>query len=124
MTIIEAISRTDALKQNTYSQEQKVAWLNKLDGMVKRHIIDTHHGGDGITFTGYTDETPTDTELLVPEPYTDMYQRWLEAQIDLANGEYRKYNASITLFNTEYQVYASDYHRNHMPVEHGKRFLF
>ena len=124
MTIIEAISRTDGLKQNSYTQKEKIVWLNKLDGMVKRQIIDTHEGGEELVFTGYTEQTPLDTVLLVPEPFTDVYQRWLEAQIDLTNGEYDKYNAAISLFNTEYQAFENDYHKNHMPKSKGNRFLF
>lgn len=123
MTIMEAISRTDGLKQNTYTQDEKIAWLNKLDGMVKKFIIDTHEGGEGVTFSGYTGETDLNTELLVPEPFTDVYQRWLEAQIDLTNGEYDKYNASITLFDREYQHFADAYHRSHTPKSNG-RFVF
>ncbi len=124
MNIVEAISRTDGLKQNTYTQKEKIVWLNQLDGMVKRAVIDSHEGGDDVTFAGYTEETPMDTELLIPEPYTGVYQRWLEAQIDLANGEYDKYNAAITLFNTDFQAFSNDYHRNHMPKAKGSRFLF
>lgn len=123
MTIMEAISRTDGLKQNTFSNSDKVVWLNKVDGMVKCLIIDKHEGGEAVTFEGYTDETPMDTELLVPAPFDTLYQRWLEAQIDLANVEYDKYNASISLFNTEYHAFEDDYHRTHMPISHG-RFMF
>ena len=123
MTIMEAISHTDGLKQNSYSNTHKVEWLNKVDGMVKRLIIDTHEGGEAVTFTGYNDDTPMDTELLVPAPFDALYQRWLEAQIDLANAEYDKYNASISLFNTEYQAFENDYNRKHKPISRG-RFVF
>ena len=124
MTIIEAITNTDNLKRNSYSQKEKIAWLNKLDGMVKRLGLDTHDGGDSAAFTGYTEHTPLSTELLIPEPFTDVYQRWMEAQIDLANGEYGKYNASITLFDEAWEAYTNDYHRKHKPIGGGRRFLF
>ena len=124
MTIIEAITNADNLKRNSYSQKEKIVWLNKLDGMVKRIVLDTHEGGDSSAFTGYTEHTPLSTELLIPEPFTDVYQRWLEAQIDLANGEYGKYNASITLFDEAWEAYTNDYHRKHKPIGGGRRFLF
>ena len=44
MKIIEAINRIDSLKHNTYSNNEKLAWLSRLDSMVKRLIIDTHEG--------------------------------------------------------------------------------
>ena len=115
MKIIEAINRIDGLKHNTYSQNEKVAWLSRLDSMVKRMIIDTHEGSEDVSFTGYDDSTDPETELLVPEPFDEVYLRWLEAQIDYANGEYDKYNNSILMYQTAYDGYANYYNRNHMP---------
>ena len=91
--------------------------------MVKRHIIDTHTGADKVCFTGYTDKTALDTVLLAPEPFSEMYLRWMEAQIHYHNGEYGKYNNAILLFNTEFNAYAAFYNQHHMPVSKG-RFLF
>lgn len=124
MTIIEAINQIDNLKFNTFTQDQKVGWLSRLDNMVKTQIIDTHEGGEGVTFTGYNDDTDLHTKLLIPAPFDEVYLRWMEAQIDYNNGEIDKYNISITMFNTEYEAFATWYHRSHMPRSHGKRFIF
>lgn len=124
MKIIEAITRLDALKFNTYGQSDKVDWLSRLDSMVKNQVIDTHEGVEAVTFTGYDDSTSLDTELLVPAPYDEVYLRWLEAQIDYHNGEYDKYNNAIIMFNTAFEAYQSYYNRMHKPVSHGRRFLF
>ena len=115
MKIIEAINQIDSLKHNTYTQRDKILWLSRLDSMVKRLIIDTHEGGEDVIFTGYTETTDPETELLVPAPFDEMYLRWLEAQIDYANGEYGKYNNSILMYQTSYDGYAKYYNRNHMP---------
>ena len=115
MKIIEAINQIDSLKHNTYSQRDKILWLSRLDSMVKRLIIDTHEGGEDVIFTGYTETTDPETELLVPAPFDEMYLRWLEAQIDYANGEYGKYNNSILMYQTSYDGYSNYYNRNHMP---------
>ena len=124
MRINEAINRLDNLKLNTYTERDKVDWLSRLDYMVKQQIIDTHEGADGVTFTGYTDDTPTDTVLLVPAPYDEIYLRWMEAQIDYHNGEYDKYNNAIIMFNTVFNDYQKHYTRTHKPLQYGKRFLF
>lgn len=121
MTIIEAINRIDSLKHNTYTQSDKVEWLSRLDAMVKKHIIDTHDG-DEVTFTGYDDSTDLQTELLIPEPYAEVYLRWMEAQIDYYNGEYNRYNNSISMFNTAYNGYQNYYNRTHMPK--GNKFKY
>ena len=122
MKIIEVIDRIDSLKHNTYTQSDKIAWLSRLDHMVKRLIIDTHEGGEDVAFTGYDDNTDIMTELLVPAPFDEMYLRWLEAQIDYANGEYEKYNNSILMYQTVYDGYNNYYNRNHMPK--GKKIKF
>ena len=124
MTIHNAITRTDILKYNTYEPAEKIAWLSKLDWMIKKNIIDTHECAADVSFKGYDADTDTKTELLAPAPYDEVYLRWLEAQIDLANGEIDKYNASITMFNAEYEAFENYYNRNHMPLSAGSRFLF
>ena len=122
MTIIEALNYIDVLKPNTYSQTEKVRWLSRLDGRVKKEIIDTHEGGEDVVFSEYTDETPLDTVLLIPHPYDEIYALWLEAQIDYANAEYARYNNSISMFNASYASFENYYNRNHMPK--GQCFKF
>lgn len=124
MKIIEAITKLDSLKYNTYSQDDKIDWLSRLDKMVKDQIIDTHEGAESVSFDGYTVDTPPETVLLVPAPYDEVYLRWLEAQIDYHNGEYDKYNNAIIMFNTAFENYQSHYNSTHRPVQRGKRFLF
>ena len=124
MKIIEAINGLDALKFNTYSQDDKIQWLSRLDNMVKKQIIDTHEGAESVSFGGYTADTPLDTVLLVPAPWDEVYLRWLEAQIDYHNGEYDKYNNAIIMFNTAFEAYQKHYNSAHKPVQRGRRFLF
>ena len=123
MTIIEAINRIDDLKHNTYDQKDKLEWLSRLDSMVKRLIIDTHEGGDEVSFTGYDDSTDIHTELLIPAPFDEAYLRWMEAQIDYSNGEYDKYNNSIEMYNTSWTGYQNYYNRTHMPKGKSMKFF-
>lgn len=116
MTLMGAINHIDAVKPNGYSQVEKIRWLSTLDGIVKREIVDTHEGGESVTFKGYDETTVPTTELLVPHPYDDVYIRWLEAQIDYANGEYGKYNNSITMYNTAFSAYEKYYNRTNKPI--------
>lgn len=123
MTIIEAIALVDNLKPNTYTQDDKIRWLSKLDGVVKAEIIDTHQGGSEVAFRGYDETTPLDTVLLVPAPYDDIYRFWLEAQIDYTNADYDKYNNSITAYNTAYAAFERYYNRTHKPITHRLKFF-
>jgi len=126
MTIREAIDKIDVLLHNTYSTEEKVAWLSKLDWMVMKQVILTHAGAKDVVFDGYTTDTDMDTELLIPEPYCEAYTKWLEAQIHYNNAEYPKYNNAILMFNAEYEAYGAEYNRTHRPNNPagGNRFRF
>lgn len=124
MTIIEAITKIDEYKNNIYSQPDKICWLSRLDGMIKRLIVDTHEGKESVEFTGYDENTDLHTELLVPHPFDAIYLHWLEAQIDYYNGELNKYNNSITMFHSSFESFESDYKTNHKPISKGTRFLF
>lgn len=125
MTIAEVIAKVDALKPNTYAQEDKVDWLNNLDARVMSQIILTHERKDPCCcFYGYDSTTDQETELLVPAPYDEMYLRWLEAMIDYHNSEDDRYNNAIILFNNAYEGFKTHYTRTHMPIRKGDRFIF
>lgn len=116
MTLMEAISHVDSIKPNRYTAVEKIKWLSTLDGIIKTEIIDTHEGGEGARIPNYIDEDDLPTVLLVSAPYDDIYIRWLEAQIDYANGEYGKYNNSVNMYNSAFVAYAKYYNRTHKPI--------
>ena len=123
MTIFEAITKINNLKPNGYSDGDKVAWLSELDGQIKTEIIDTHEGGENVTFAPYDEDTDTNTELLVSAPYDDMYIKWLEAKIDYSNNEYARYNITSDAFNSVYAAFARYYNRHHMPIKTKLKFF-
>ena len=121
MKIIEAINRIDSLMRNTYTQNDKVAWLSEVEFDVVNNVINTHEG-DEITFSGYDGSTDLQTELLIPAPFDKVYLLWMEAQIDYYNGEYDKYNNAADLFTANYEAFKNYYNRTHKPK--GKKFKF
>ena len=123
MKLMEAIAAIDRLKSNSYDLKEKVQWLSALDAMVKQRIIDTHEGGEAVRWTSYTEQTPGDTQLLLPEPYDQLYLWWVSAQMDFLNGEITRYNNAIELFNSGYAAYADAYHRSHKPLTGQSDFL-
>ena len=123
MKICEAISQINSLKPNTYSDKQKIYWLNQLESMVKRLVIDTHEGGDQIAFDGFNENTSMETQLFMPSPFDMAYIYWLEAQIHYANEDIDMYNSAIMMFNATFSEYKADYKRNHATKGTG-RFRF
>ena len=117
MNIRETIETVDKMRPNQFSDSDKIRWLNELDGMVKKEIIDTHDGADLVTFTGYDEDTDQDTELLVGDSYTDLYLLFLMSKIDFFNAEYTRYNNDVSMFENRYSEYSAYYNRTHMPIQ-------
>lgn len=124
MIINDAIREVDRLKHNTHTDVEKVVWLERLDQMLYRTVIQTHEGDEDIALPSYDPDVDMETELMAPEPHDQMYIYWLMAQIDLANADINQYNVDITLFNDELTLYKAAYTRAHLPKSVGKRFLF
>lgn len=125
MTIYEAINLVNKLRPNQYGDNLKIKWLSKLDGQIYKEVFQTHEGNTTESFSGYDDNASQDTVLLVPYPYDeDIYNYFLQAQIDKENGEMGKYNQNITLYNNAYRNFQNDYNRTHMPLPKGTRFRF
>ena len=133
MTPNKAIEIIDNLRPNSYSEEDKLRWINELDGMVRRLVfqwdekylkeIEAQYKSEKITEEEYNElinktkpyiyPDDMDTELLIPAPYEDVYSLYLEAKIDYHNREYANYNNSAMMFESRYSEYKKDYIRNH-----------
>jgi len=125
MKVIDAIHEADALKANVFSQKAKITWLSRLDQRIKLEVFDTHLYNDGeeeITFTGYTPDDG-EKELLVHEPYAELYIHWLEAQIDYSNMEYDGFNAANAMFEAVYEQFRNHYNETHKPRGRKKTYF-
>ena len=120
MTVAEAIRLVDGLKPNMYTLEQKVGWLNTLDGMLFRDVILTHEHEAGAQFTPYDHRGDLRDTLIAPAPYDQVYTHWLASQIDLNNGEIEKYNENSALYNMALDTFTAWYNRYHMPLTRVK----
>lgn len=107
MTPNKAIEIVDGLKPNSYGEEDKLRWINELEGMVQRLVVQS----GTITQLSYPEDM--DKELLIRAPYDDVYTLFLEAKIDYYNKEITNYNNSAMMFEAQYNEYKKDYIRNH-----------
>lgn len=99
-TLEEVITRVDRLKPNQYTDRQKTAWINKVEGMLQTDVYDRqlHY----ITVLDY--EQDKDRVLLAPMPHSDIYDHYLMAMIDYTNGDVESYTNSMLMFNTAYNM--------------------
>jgi len=103
----KVIEIVDRLKPNSYSEEDKLRWINELEGMVQRLVIQA----DNIIEYVYPDDM--DRELMIPAPFDDVYSLFLEAKIDYYNKEIGNYNNSAMMFEAQFSEYKKDYIRKH-----------
>lgn len=100
MKIREIIDRVDAVKPNVFTPEVKLDWINKIEGRLCADVF--LMSTPQIRELVYRYPEDMDAEPLVTSPHDDIYELWLTAQIDFANGEYNRYNNSMTAFNAAY----------------------
>lgn len=116
MKILEAITQLQSVKPNQYDDETHIRWLSDLDGLIFNEIIRWHEGTDEVKHGPYSTED-LDTELMVQEPYADVYIKYLAAQVDFFNAEVARYNNSMIMFNVALSTYADWYNRTHQPKQ-------
>ena len=116
MTLGQALETTDELKANHYSEEVKIRWVNDLESLLYYELIYWHEDAPAEAPEPYTAQD-MERELMVPDPYSDVYLKYLYAQIDFHNAEFSRYNNSAMLYNTALTTYADWYNRNHAPKQ-------
>lgn len=120
MTIYEAISKADELRNNAIDEPVKVAMLSELDGRIFCEVISPN--SNAVLFEGYGIDTPSDTQLLVCYPYDSLYVSYLEAEICRLNGEITKYTVARDSFEHKYEAFKAWYIRTHTIPTPNVRF--
>lgn len=104
MKIKELFDYVDAVKPNAFKDEVKLVWLNEIEGAVQVQIM-LLSPADVVEY-GVDD---MDSVLLVDAPHSKIYAAYIQAMIDLGNGEYDKYANSMELFNRFWNEYSAWY---------------
>jgi len=101
----KVIERLDAIRPNSYSEEQKLEWINNLEEMVQMQVMEI----PVIRSLSYPEDM--DTELFITAPFDNLYGLYLESMIDYYNREYGNYNNSALMFETRFDEYKKAYIR-------------
>lgn len=119
MTIQKAVDTAKELKPHKYSDDQVIEWLSDLDQLLYKEIISKHEGHDIEEPAAYSATIDMDKELIVPEPYSEVYIAHLYAKIDFFNGDMNRYNNSMLMYNSKFNDYTSWFNRTYMPVQNN-----
>ena len=95
----------------------KIAFLTEIEQMIHREVVMKHeHTEEQETMPAYTENTDPGTELVIPDPYSNLYYYYVMAKIDEQNLEWDKYNAHYAIFQNKYDTMNDWYAREHMPI--------
>lgn len=121
MFAIEVIRRVDELRPNSVSADTKAKWLARCDGLIWDNLIKRHEGAHCMRpFMGETESEALYGEMMIDEPYAQVYEWYLMAQIDMANGDTDWYNNDMLKYNETLETFAKKWNREHRPVRSPK----
>jgi len=98
MTLQAALSAFNTEYYNSLTEEQKAEWLEILEKNIYKTIILCHEGGDKIKYIPFGSVPSDKLELLVEDPFSDLYIKYLAMKRDLYFSDIEKYNNSSLTF--------------------------
>lgn len=114
-TIKQIIERADRQKPNDFPMEVKLGWISELDGRLGLSVCMMDIAQ--VQELDYKYPDCLDHEPLVPFPHDSIYDHWLFAMIDYANGEYDKYQNSMEQYNAHYDSFKHWFLNTYDPVQ-------
>ncbi len=139
--VSEIIEQYNTEHPGSVSDDLKVAWLKKCEQMIINEILISHehdlesesrmelhvtgstlHIKIGGSFESHIDSFGLDTELLVPEPYDDLYLHYLDQRIAFNNNDKARYNMAAAQYNNALLTYQQYFNRTY-PTKKTKSAL-
>ncbi len=111
MKVSEAITLADKYIGSPIESELKYRWLQQIEDIIYNEVILTHKDPVPKPLPVLLD----DRILLCPEPYSELYIHYLNAQNDLMHRDARSFENSASAFATAFSSYSDWYNRTHIP---------
>ena len=118
MKIADAIAEVDEYCSNRVEISQKLRWINRVERRIIEEAISRYPELMSLAegFNGYIDSDigKVSVELIVIEPYAELYIHYIAAQIHLMHYEQKHYNNEIEIFNSllaDYKIYLNRKYR-------------
>ena len=119
---VEVFSKYDGYKDSEIKREG--LWVDRDGGL---HLPSWMYVDDDgtlhITNEMEDEEFTLDSELAIPDPYTDVYFYYLDQRIAYNNNDSRRYNVATEAFNNAYLAFQQFYNRSHQPDRPMKHML-
>ncbi len=113
MTVREAIEKVTALNKHNFEKKTLIDWLSDVDGQMKEELFDNYILEQELAYKRYDADDDMDTELLVPDPYSELYIYYLLMQINYFSEETARYNNAAEIFNGLSNTFRCKFARTH-----------
>lgn len=113
MTIRNAIAAVDADYPNSFSDDRKTAWVSQVEHQIISEIMLLNPAD----YEDYHWAYDADRELVLPEPYAQLYTLYVIAQMHLAYHEADNYQNTMMLFNAVWDECCAWYAYTYRPAE-------
>lgn len=110
MTVQDAIDNAKMVCDDQFDDPVKWVWLHNLDLQIKHSIIDTHSSPIDTP-----EEYSSDSKLIMPAPYCEAYEWYIQAQSCLANSEIDEYNAAMSMCQSRITEFRNYWNRLNAP---------
>lgn len=100
MKVGEVLAQVNKIKPNTFDDDALLVWLNTIEAMVQTECLKVEPGSTGMIT--YTLPMDLDREMIMPAPYDQCYELYVESQIDYAQQEFATAQNTAALFNSAY----------------------
>lgn len=114
MKLGKIIELVNELKPNAYSEEHLTRWVTDVENYAIEGVFNRIDGRN-YEYVQYEYEKDRETELLIPEPYEEVYVHYLCSKIDYWDREMEAYNNSASMYNAAYKNFAAYMRRNYRP---------
>lgn len=131
MKVSALIEQYNMERPNEVEDSAKVSMLKKIEHIIINEVILTHefnkddapmemsvtgstlHINKGGNLTQHLDSFGMHIELLIPEPYEDVYTFFLDMRIAFNNNDMKRYNVASAMYNNALLTYQQYYNRTH-----------
>ena len=127
MTVVGMIEQYNLERPNSVEDNVKKEFLRKCEANIIDSVILLYEPKEGEMtmeeLEEHLDNFGYDTELIVKEPYDDIYIQFLDQRISLNNNDKARYNMAARLFDNTFLVFKQKYNREHFPRQTRKMLL-
>ena len=127
MTAAGMIEQINYERPNQVEDYVKLEWLKKceanlLDGVILLRVpLEGERSPE--EWQEYLDTFNYDSELILKEPYDDLYVYFVDQRMGLNNNDMKRYNVATRLFDNMYLTFQQKYNREHLPVQKKKQII-